>query len=132
MAEQWPNTLPSIPSEGYSLQRLPNVITTEVGSGPPKVRVRSTLSRKIYTTDIELTGEQLETFNEFFDSTLVFGTDDFEMPNPFETNYSGSKPNGLFNFLGIYPNEFKHAIVAPHVSNQRFRGKLVLEYLGAA
>lgn len=62
----WPATLPQNPFVGYEEECEPNLVVTEVGSGPAKVRRRSTRERKFQRTEIQITGTQKATFETFW------------------------------------------------------------------
>jgi hypothetical protein len=62
----WPASLPQEPFVGFEETGEPNTVVTEVGSGPPKVRRRSTRERKIQSTTVWLTGTQVATFEAFW------------------------------------------------------------------
>lgn len=62
----WPTSLPQNPFTGYGESAEPNVVSTEVGSGPPKTRQRSTKERCFQTTAMEVTQAQKLTFETFW------------------------------------------------------------------
>lgn len=67
MPAAWPATLPQLPLPGWSEDAEPNTVESEVGSGPPKVRRRSTRERRFQECYMEITGAQRTVFNEFWD-----------------------------------------------------------------
>jgi hypothetical protein len=70
----WPAGLPQEALMGLSRQTDPNVIAYQTGHGPVKLRRSSSIPAVYETTEIELTGAQVATFDTFFDTTLVSGT----------------------------------------------------------
>jgi hypothetical protein len=69
--EAWPETLPQKPfNDQLARSREPNVIATEMESGPVKLRRRSTTARKYETVSFQLTKAQVEALETFFEVTL--------------------------------------------------------------
>jgi hypothetical protein len=77
-AGTWPATLPQIPDIGVSEEIQSNVVASEVDSGPPKLRRRSTKRRVFQTVPITLTGAQYATLRAFYEDTLLDGTLTFD------------------------------------------------------
>lgn len=77
MSQVWPASLPQNPLPGYEESAEPNTVRTRVGSGPDKVRLRSTLERVNQTTPMEMTSTQKATFEAFW-ATISNGADAFE------------------------------------------------------
>lgn len=77
MPAVWPATLPQFPVTGWEESAEPNTITTEVGSGPPKIRRRSTRERVFQSTYMEFKGTQKATFEAFW-LVINQGVDAFE------------------------------------------------------
>lgn len=81
MAE-WPIDLPQTQFLNLSFRREPNVIRTEMGVGPAKVRRRFTAAVVTFQIPMELDGNQLDTFEAWFDQTLKDGTVPFDWEDP--------------------------------------------------
>ena len=77
MSAVWPNTLPEYPLVGWDESAEPNVVDSEVGSGPSKRRRRSTRERVYQSTDLQITGSQKATLEAFW-LVLEHGVEPFE------------------------------------------------------
>ena len=77
MPAVWPSTLPQFPVAGWDETAQPNTVETDVGSGPPKTRRRSTRERVFQNTYMEFTGVQKATFEAFW-LVLFHGAVTFE------------------------------------------------------
>lgn len=77
MSAVWPSTLPQLPLPGWDETAQPNVIESDMASGPPKVRRRSTRERVFQTTDMQFTSVQKETFEAFW-AVIKHGAEPFE------------------------------------------------------
>lgn len=118
MAEAWPASLPQTAFIDAEERAEPNVIDTEVGSGPQKRRRRSTRERVFQSTTMELTGTQMTTFNTFW-AAIKHGADSFTWTDLL----TGSA--ATFRFLN--KPRWKLLTPAPLAANRRYSGVLELE-----
>ena len=116
----WPTSLPQAPFIRYTLRQAANVIKSDMGSGPPKKRRRSTLVRKFLRSGMELTGTQMATFDAFM-INIKDGADKFEWVDPRDgvTVKNFTFINGAPDFTNVTPAD------APTL--RRFEGLLDLE-----
>lgn len=70
----WPNTLPCPMMAGYSETIIPNVIRSDMDTGPDKVRRRSTAVVTQLTFNLNLTREQSVILDDFYFDTTLSGT----------------------------------------------------------
>lgn len=77
MPAVWPATLPQLPLPGWSEDAEPNVIESEMASGPPKKRRRSTRERIFQSTEMQFTATQKATFEAFW-VVIKHGAEPFE------------------------------------------------------
>lgn len=77
MPAAWPATLPQFPVTGWEETAEPNIVESEVGSGPPKRRPRSTRERVFQSTYMEFKATQKATFEAFW-IVINRGVDTFE------------------------------------------------------
>lgn len=83
MAVEWPITLPqSLLINGYSRTPPKLVSRTNMEVGPPKLRRRYTAGMQSISGAINVTSEQLATFNTFYNDTLLGGALRFSWYNP--------------------------------------------------
>ena len=93
----WPVTLPQSPLiEGYSETLANIVVRTDMDAGPPKVRKRFTSAALPFKMSMILTGEQMETLDEFFTDTCNGGATAFDWEHP----RLGDSGDGSFRFVG--------------------------------
>lgn len=79
----WPTDLPSVPrQEGYSEQRRPLVVRTDMDVGPPKVRMRQTTSPTDFSMSFLLTGSQVEVLMYFWEVICLGGSVHFDWVHP--------------------------------------------------
>ncbi len=79
----YPSSLPQAPQfQGYQEQLQENLVRNTTGVGPPKTRPRSTAPRKAITWIMTLTPAQKTTLSTFFETTLVFGSLEFQHQLP--------------------------------------------------
>lgn len=78
----WPATLPQNLFAGASEKEEESRLISAMDSGPASVRNRFTSAPIIVKTSIVLTGEQKQTFDTFFRTTLNHGTSTFEWKEP--------------------------------------------------
>ena len=116
----WPASLPQAPFIGYVLRQSANVIKSDMASGPPKKRRRSTLVRKFLRSGIELTGAQMAVFDTFM-INIKDGAEKFAWVDPRDgvTVKNFTFVNGAPDFTNVTPAD------APTL--RRFDGLLDLE-----
>ena len=85
----WPGTLPTEPTRVSSLASPSSLIRTEVTTGPPKVRRRTTAAETPWRMQWILTTTQKNTFKTFWQTTLYHGSLSFTMTDP-ETGSTAS------------------------------------------
>lgn len=85
----WPGTLPTSPTKFSSLSSPDCLINTEVTTGPPKVRRRTTAAETPWRMQWVLTTAQKNTWKTFWQTTLYHGSLSFTMTDP-ETGSSAS------------------------------------------
>lgn len=88
MTVLYPTTLPQFPQIGYTEEYEDNLIRNEVGVGPSKTRPRSTAPRKKISFTITLTQSQKSTLEDFFKTSLAYGSLEFQhhLPDDATTN----------------------------------------------
>lgn len=70
--ETWPGTLPDYPNQdGYGRVMKPNVIRSDMGYGPAKMRKRTTANLYQVTMQLWLTQAQLDALDEFYDDNMA-------------------------------------------------------------
>lgn len=68
----WPSTLPEYPNQqGYSRVMRPNVLRSQMGYGPAKMRRRTTGNLYQVTMSFWLDQAQLEILNQFYDDNMA-------------------------------------------------------------
>jgi hypothetical protein len=83
MAEKWPANLDDcFIIAGYTEQKQPVAIRSEVEAGQPKVRRRFTRGVKFVSAAIKADRDQLNDFYSFFDVDLKGGVLRFEFQSP--------------------------------------------------
>lgn len=70
----WPPNLPCPMMAGYSETIIPNVIRSDMDTGPDKVRRRSTAVVTQLTFNLNLTREQTIILDDFYFNTTLSGT----------------------------------------------------------
>lgn len=87
MAQDWPTSLPQA-FQKSDFQDTPQsgVIRTDMSSGYPKIRRRFTAVTRTYTGTMILTETQRQTFETFFNTTLLVGSDIVNFPDPYNTS----------------------------------------------
>ena len=78
----WPDSLPLPRISGLSGKKDKAFIRTEMETGPAKQRARFTAVTKKYKGTIILTESERQTLDNFYDTSLGFGTLRFTMRNP--------------------------------------------------
>lgn len=79
MTAIWPSTLPtSFLAEGYAETLGNNAIRSNMSQGPPKTRRRYTSAPRQVTGAMEMTPDQRETLETFYDQAIASGTLPFE------------------------------------------------------
>lgn len=78
----WPVTLPQKQFAGASIQDDESRLISQMDSGPASVRSRFNAITKTVSTNIIVTGTQLDTFNTFFRTTIVHGSMSFTWTDP--------------------------------------------------
>ena len=82
MAE-WPPGIPVFPLlEGFSYQPANTLLASEVESGPPKVRRRTTAGVERWSGTFLLTAVQTEIFRSWFENDLAGGALPFDQTHP--------------------------------------------------
>lgn len=94
MTVLYPASLPSFPQIGYTEKLQDNLIRNETGVGPPKTRPRSTAPRKTVSFPLTLNQTQKETLDTFFQSSLAFGSSEFQSHLP-----DDSGTEAIYKFL---------------------------------
>ena len=83
MAAQWPSTLQQyLDGDSFTYSIGNTLTTTEMDIGTPKVRRRFTKSVDNYAVTIRADSTQLNTFLNFYNSTLAGGSLPFEFLDP--------------------------------------------------
>jgi hypothetical protein len=112
----WPSDLPDYPLlNGYSEAPQSGVLRTQMDSGRPKRRKRYNAPPTQFNVQFNLTGSQLQTFEDFFETDLEFGALGFDWTHP-RTGTSVS-----FYFVGSY----KTKALSPDVFQVSFRLELL-------
>lgn len=79
----WPVALPTAPiADGYQEIMPDNVIRSQMDTGYPKVRKRSTAAPYRLRLQYNMTASQVTTLVTFFETTLEYGVDTFTMNHP--------------------------------------------------
>jgi len=79
----WPSGLyGTILAESFQEVSPNNIIRTQMDVGPPKIRRRSTAGIRRFNFIMFLTSSQVETFDDFYNSTLHSGADSFTFRSP--------------------------------------------------
>lgn len=118
----WPASLPQNPFIGYEEAAEPNVVTTEVGSGPPKSRRRSTRERVFQATPMEFTGAQKATFEAFW-LNINQGA------SPFEWQDMATGDTVEFKFINGRKPKFRNLTPGSTTNNRLYGCVLELERL---
>lgn len=85
----WPAELPQVLIlNNLSAEKQNNVIRTQMGAGPAKIRRRYTVSTKNFNGQIIINENQRRILEEWFDETLAGGALRFAMKDPQTLNYS--------------------------------------------
>ena len=83
MAVQWPTTLQQLMNEAnFGNEFGDTVLRSDMEVGPPKTRRRNTRGYDNFTTSIELTVTQYNTFKTFYNTSLNGGVLAFEIEHP--------------------------------------------------
>lgn len=82
----WPVSLPQkFEASSYKTNPENNVITTDMDTGPSKIRRRFTAKRKIHSGRMVMSKYEFDTFFlPFFETTISDGTVEFSFPDPFD------------------------------------------------
>lgn len=78
----WPASLPQSPFIGLSHTRVDAVVRSPVSVGPFKTRRRATVAIQPVGVPIVLTNPQRTTFDTFYITTLIEGSDTFDWKDP--------------------------------------------------
>jgi len=79
----WPVGIPQeILQTSYAESPPDNVVKSQMAVGPPKMRRRSTSGERPFSGVINMTETQLETFDDFFRTTLKDGSLRFDRKHP--------------------------------------------------
>lgn len=78
----WPGSLPGAIADGYQEVFPDNVIRTQMETGYPKTRKRSTAAPYQLRLLFNMTKAQVATLYTFFSSTINDGVDSFTMTHP--------------------------------------------------
>lgn len=79
----WPSSLPQyVFEQGYSEKLNDQVVESSVDSGPPKVRRRYTKQIRTFAMTIRLSPTQKQTFEGFWQDTLLGGSLPFDWVHP--------------------------------------------------
>ena len=81
----WPGTLPTfqdILAESYKASMPANVIVSEMEIGPPKLRRRATAAVEPFSGTMRMTSAQLATFKTFYETTIAYGSLEFDATHP--------------------------------------------------
>ena len=71
----WPSGIPHTPlAESYSFEPVPQAISTQMDSGPPKRRRRFSVAYGTHSMSFILTGSQRATFQTFYLTTIAGGS----------------------------------------------------------
>jgi len=103
----WHSALPQVPfNQGYiQAQDGNNVLRSQMGYGPPKVRRRTTASLQDMPITMPLTEAQRDALIVFYETTLEGGVLPFDWTDPltgstvefqFSAPIAWSKPNGIW------------------------------------
>lgn len=112
----WPLTLPQRPLiQGFSRTPGPAVLRSAMEVGPEKVRQRTTAVADPMACTFRMTSAQLATFETFYKTTLGYGVERFDMPDPITGSTitvrmvggSGSPP---YNVTYANPDRYNVAI----------------------
>lgn len=78
----WPGSLPKAIADGYQEIFPDNAIRSQMETGYPKVRKRSTAAPYKFRLLFNMTAAQVTTLETFFTTTINDGVDTFTMANP--------------------------------------------------
>src|SRR4051794_41588469 len=78
----WPDTLPAPALNSLNESPPDNTIRSNMDRGPAKVRRRTTANTRPISFTLNLTPEQTETLDTFYDTTTFSGTDEFNYTHP--------------------------------------------------
>ena len=123
MPNVWPATLPQKQFGPIKDRTEANAIVFQTGEGPQKMRPRSTRPRRFQSFYLLLTGTQLDTFKDFFDNTLAYGT------LPFEWEDAVTDETVTFRFASAKPPEWSTWLDAPEPSDRLYDATIELEAL---
>jgi len=80
----WPSSIPQYPQKGGATKSpLSEALTTNMSTGYSKRRRRYTKTYYIYDLTYEMTLDELDDFEDFFEEDLNFGVNSIELPDPF-------------------------------------------------
>lgn len=97
----WPAALPQVaPIAGYQ-ETLPDTsLRTQMDAGPARMRRRFTAAVRPITINFILSDEQLETFHDFYVTTLAGGSLPFDWVHP---RHAADLPQAFFQFRIVRP-----------------------------
>ena len=78
----WPDKLPQTGFTPVRIDRGQGFLRTDMDSGPPKQRRRTSAVPKRYRVSMRLTGEQVGVFDSFYENTLSEGALSFQWEDP--------------------------------------------------
>ena len=100
----WPGTLPQFVFEqGYSEKLNDQTMESSVEVGPPKIRRRFTKQIRTFTIEMRFTPTQKETFETFWQDTLLGGSMPFDWVHPLtraSTTFRFRKPAPSYSSIG--------------------------------
>jgi hypothetical protein len=83
VVDAWPGTLPQLVQiDGFSSGNADGRLSTNMDTGPAKMRRRTSASIRPLAATIQCTGAQLATLRTFVDTTLLGGSLPFTFPAP--------------------------------------------------
>lgn len=78
----WPGTLPSMPLSSVTDTLQESRVSSPMDAGPPAVRNRYTAVPRHVKFPLVLTGTERTAFDTFYQTTLNYGTDQFDWIDP--------------------------------------------------
>lgn len=79
----WPTSLPQhVLEQGYTERMQDNRIESAMDSGPAKARRRFTTQLRSFSVTVQMTPEQADIFEVFYETTLLSGSVSFDWVHP--------------------------------------------------
>jgi hypothetical protein len=116
----WPGSLPQYMEVGASETKQNTFIRSNPSIGPPKMRRRFSASTRTITGTMLFSASDRATFDTFYDTTLVDGSDAFTFTDPVDLTTQ--------NFRFVEPPKFEYLVGGVSGAGQQ-RVTLVLERL---